>query len=91
MKDGQLDKEKGLFGQNPSATMITTTYDPVSKNFLSGTGKGHIYHWSGRTCTKCEEAHQGAVMGLQAAAGVVLTSGSKDNKIKLWKDGVCTK
>lgn len=67
MKDGQLDKDKGLFNGNPSATMITTTYDPVSKNFLSGTAKGNIYHWAGRTCVKHEQVHEGAVMGLQAA------------------------
>ncbi len=67
--------------------MITVTYDSDAKVFLSGTANGKVYFWAGNSCTKTQKLHEGAVMGLAFASGKLLSSGSKDNLIKISKDG----
>ncbi len=64
--------------------MVTVTYSPESNCFFSGTADGSIYRWEGNTCVKVHaKIHQGSVMGLAWANGKLLSSGSKDNKIKV--------
>jgi WD40 repeat protein len=67
--------------------MITVTYDEDSKTFYSGTANGSIYHWQGNSCIKTQKIHEGSVMGLAYASGKLLSSGSKDNLIKISKNG----
>lgn len=82
--DGQgLDKKRGIFGGNPMSSMITVTFSPESNCFFSGNAKGSIYRWEGNSCSKCWDAHNGAVMGLAWASGKLLSSGSKDNILKI--------
>lgn len=67
--------------------MITITYDYDAKVFYSGTATGQIYTWQGNTCMKSQKLHEGSVMGLAYASGKLLSSGSKDECIKVSKDG----
>lgn len=67
--------------------MITVTYDSDAQAFCSGTANGSVYFWAGPSCTKTQKLHEGAVMGLAFASGKLLSSGSKDNLIKISKDG----
>ena len=80
-----MEKRKGIFNGNEMATMITVTYDFDAKIFYSGTSNGKVYHWAGTSCIKSQKLHLGAVMGL------VYASGSKDNLIKISKDGLVLK
>ena len=82
-----MEKRKGIFNGNEMAAMITITYDYDAKLFYSGTANGYIYAWAGNSCTKTQKVHEGAVMGLAYASGKLLSSGSKDNLIKISKDG----
>lgn len=66
------------------AAMITVTYSPENKCFFSGTADGHIYRWEDSKCVEVlANVHQGSVMGLTWASGKLLSSGSKDRKIKV--------
>jgi hypothetical protein len=67
--------------------MVTITYDYVNKCFYSGTAQGYLYQWEGNTCNKAIRMHDGAVMGLAFADGKLLSSGSKDNLIKISQNG----
>ena len=82
-----LDEKKGLFNGNEMCPMITVTYDYDAKKFYSGTSKGEVYVWEGNSCVKTEKLHEGSVMGLAYASGKLITSGSKDNLVKISKDG----
>jgi WD40 repeat protein len=67
--------------------MITVTYDNDAKLFYSGGANGAIYHWQGNSCAKSVKFHEGSVMCLAYASGKLLSSGAKDNCIKISKDG----
>ncbi len=67
-------------------SMITITFNPESDCFYSGTAKGSVYQWNGNSCSGTKKLHQGSVRGLQWANGVLLSSGSKDNKLIISKD-----
>jgi WD40 repeat protein len=67
------------------APQIVVTYNSDSKTFFSGTSTGDIYEWAGNTCIKSAKVHQGSVRGLQWAGGFLLSSGSKDNLLKVSK------
>ena len=82
----ELDKKRGIFGNNPRNSMITITYDGERKCFYSGTTKGTIYEWQGNSCVRCAKLNEGSVRGLQWANGVLLSSGSRDNKLVISKN-----
>ena len=82
----ELDKKRGLFGSNPRTSMITMTYDEENNCFLSGTSKGTVYTWQGNSCTRYKKLHEGTVKGLQWANGFLLSSGSRDNLVKVSKN-----
>lgn len=67
--------------------MVTVTYDNDAKMFYSGTANGNVYCWQGASCVKTHKLHEGAVMGLAYASGKLLSSGGKDNSVKISKDG----
>ena len=66
--------------------MITITYDEENKCFYSGTIKGSVYEWRGNNCIRNVKLHEGSVRGLQWANGKLLSSGSKDNLLKVSKN-----
>lgn len=69
------------------SAMVTVTYDTDGQVFYSGTATGNIYAWQGASCIKAFKLHEGSVMGLAYASGKLLSSGSKDNLVKISKDG----
>lgn len=82
---GGLDSKKGLFNGNPMNAQICITYNSETGTFYSGTATGDIYEWTGNTCTKSAKVHEGSVRGLQWSNGYLLSSGSKDNLLKVSK------
>lgn len=82
-----MDKKKGIFNGNEMTAMITITYDYDEKLFYSGTANGCVYVWQGNSCIKTHKLHEGSVMGLAYASGKLLSSGSKDNSVKISKNG----
>jgi WD40 repeat protein len=64
---------------------ICITYNSETKTFYSGTSQGDIYEWAGNSCIKAAKVHEGSVRGLQWAGGYLLSSGSKDNILKVSK------
>jgi WD40 repeat protein len=67
--------------------MVTITYDSDAKFFYSGAANGLIYYWQGNQCIKTDKLHEGSIMCLTYTSGKLLSSGSKDNCIKISKDG----
>ena len=53
----ELDKKRGIFGDNPSNPMITVTFSPEHNTFFSGSSKGMIYKWDGNSCSKSVSHH----------------------------------
>ena len=66
--------------------MITITYNAEANCFYTGTSKGTIYEWQGNSCVRNVKLHDGSVRGLQWANGVLLSSGSRDNKLIVSKN-----
>lgn len=66
--------------------MITVTFNSEDNCFYSGTIKGQIYEWRGNSCVRNSKFHEGSVRGLQWANGKLLSSGSKDNLLKISKN-----
>ena len=66
--------------------MITITFDGERNCFYSGTTKGTIYEWQGNSCVRSAKLHDGSVRGLQWSNGVLLSSGSRDNKLVISKN-----
>lgn len=66
--------------------MVTVAYNTENNCFYSGSTKGGVYQWNGRSCSKHNDMHKGSVRGLQWSNGVLLSSGSKDNCLKISKD-----
>ena len=64
---------------------IVVTYNSETKTFFFFFSQGDIYEWSGNTCVKSAKVHQGSVRGLQWANGYLLSSGSKENILKVSK------
>ena len=82
----ELDKKRGIFGSNKSSTMISMAYNAEDDCFYSGTGKGSVYEWKGNSCVRSVKLHEGSIRGLQWANGVLLSSGSRDNKLIVSKN-----
>lgn len=80
-----LDSKRGIFNGNPMAPQIVVTFNADTKTFYSGTSTGDIYEWAGNTCIKSANVHQGSVRALQWTGGFLLSSGSKDNLLKVSK------
>ena len=78
--------KKGIFGGNLSASMITITYNVEGNCFYTGISKGTIYEWQGNICVRNVKLHDGSVRGLQWSNGVLLSSGSRDNKLIVSKN-----
>jgi outer membrane protein assembly factor BamB len=72
--------------------MSTVTFSVDDNCFLSGTVDGFIYNWEGVNCTKTRKMHEGGIMAMAWVDGVIYSSGSKDNLLKLSTyDGQVTK
>ena len=82
----ELDKKRGLFGSHSRTSMITITFDAEKNCFYTGTSKGSIYEWQGNSCVNSVKMHEGSVRGLQWSNGVLLSSGSRDNKLIISKN-----
>lgn len=81
----ELDGKRGIFNGNPMVPQIVVAFNNDTKTFYSGTSQGDIYEWSGNTCIKSAKVHEGSVRGLQWSNGYLLSSGSKDNVLKVSK------
>ncbi|KAJ8599148.1 hypothetical protein CTAYLR_008287 [Chrysophaeum taylorii] len=55
----------------------------VSERCVTGTTRGHLYVWKGRTCEKVIRAHDHAVESIHATEACVAT-GASDGLVKLW-------
>jgi WD40 repeat protein len=64
---------------------IVITFNGDTKTFYTGTSQGDIYEWQGTSCIKNAKVHSGSVRGLQWSNGYLLSSGSKDNCVKVSK------
>lgn len=64
---------------------ICITFNSDANTFYSGSSTGDIYEWSGNTCIKSAKVHNGSIRGLQWSNGYLLSSGSKDNQLKISK------
>lgn len=80
-----LDQNRGLFNGNAMTAQIVITFNAETKTFYSGTSTGDIYEWQGNSCIKSAKVHEGSVRGLQWTGGFLLSSGSKDNCVKVSK------
>ena len=83
MQGQNLVGNKGLYGQvGPTAT-ISCCYAFANKTFLTGTPKGDLLVWNGRTVSKAQKAHGDALWAILNLQNMIITGGN-DAKVIMW-------
>ncbi|KAJ1457506.1 WD40-repeat-containing domain protein [Pelagophyceae sp. CCMP2097] len=79
---------EALWGNKPHRDEASNCGCAFDDRFLTGTSKGHVVVWKGRTCERAIRAHEAAVESMHASGGAgrdrFFATGSRDGFVKLW-------
>jgi len=83
---------KGLYGSLPVTAMFCCNFAFKSKTFLTGTPKGELVQWNGRTVGKAHKGHTDALWAIEnIQAGTMVMTGGNDGIVLFWDQTMAQK